>query len=227
MLLKMKMLNQISPKRLWIILTVLLAVHLIIQYIFFIKIDLTDSSGLTSFTVDFISNLLTVFLFGAGFGVLSAAIPYGKKRFREKFKITFPLLTVVVLIILIITFSYSLYLKNWKSIELRPVQKFDKIKIPQDLVCTSVHIGKFESENLIIERTANKQAQTNKKTGQKKEFAVEWINDCEYVLTSMADSKEQISVKITAVNPGEYGCYVISNSSFHKYPNFVTIKRIK
>ncbi len=216
-----------TPKKLWIFSIILLIGHLIIQYVFYVKTDLTESLGIMTFGIDLFSNLILVAIFGAGLGALTALIPFKQKNFKEKFKTTFPLLTSVVLIVLVSTFSYSIYLKKVKGIELRPLHKYEDIRVPVNLDCSLVRNGKFETEKSFIERIENKQTQTDKKTGDKKEFIVEWTNDCEYILTSAEDSSEKLRVKITAVNPDNYDCYVISDKYAEKYPNFLTIKRIK
>jgi hypothetical protein len=107
------------------------------------------------------------------------------------------------------------------------LNKYEDISIPANINCSMVRSGKFESDKTFIERIENKQIQTDKKTGEKKEFTVEWINDCEYVLTSTKDSLEIIRVKITAVNPNSYGCYVISDKKVDRHPIYLTIKRVK
>jgi hypothetical protein len=180
-----------------------------------------------AFGIDLFSNLILIGIFGAGLGALIALIPFRQKHFKEKFKTTFPLLTSILLLVLIVTFGYSSYLKNVKGIELRPIYKYEDIQIPVNLDCSSVRIGNFETEKSFIERTESKQIQTDKKTGDKKEFIVEWTNDCEYILTSTEDTSEKLRVKITAVHPDNYGCYIISDKYADKYPNFLTIKRIK
>lgn len=216
-----------TPKKLWIISLILLFGHLIIQYVFYVKTDLAESLGVMNFAIELFSNLILVVMFGSGLGAIIALIPFKQKNFKEKFKTTFPLLTSIVLIVLVSTFGYSIYLKKVKGIELRPLHKYENIQTQANLDCSSVRSGKFETVKSIIERTESKQIQTDKKTGEKKEFIVEWKNDCEYILTSTEDNTVKLRVKITAVNADDYGCYVISDKYADKYPNFLTIKRIK
>ena len=179
-----------------------------------------------TFGIDLFSNLILVGIFGTGLGALTALIPFRQKSFKEKFKTTFPLSTSIVLLVLVTTFSYSIYLKKVKGIELRPLHKYEDIQIPANLDCSTIHSGRFETEKSIIERIENKQIQTDKKTGDKKEFIVEWTSDCEYVLTPITDNTDKLRIKITAVNPDNYGCFVISDKYADKYPNFLSIKRI-
>lgn len=132
----------------------------------------------------------------------------------------------IVLLVFIITFGYTIYLKEVNGVELRPLQKFEDIQIPQNLDCSSMHLGKFETGNSIIERIDSRQIQTDKRTGEIKELNVEWKSNCEYVLTSK-DRSEQISVKIVDIKQDSYSCYVISNKFKDKYPNFIIMNRIK
>ena len=216
-----------TSKKFWIISILLLIGHLILQYVFYVKTDLTEVLGLITFAIDLFSNLILIGILGAGLGTLTALIPFGQQSFKEKFKTTFPLSTSVVLIVLISTFSYSIYLEKVKGIGLSPLQKYEDIQIPTNLDCSSVRNGKFETEKSFIERIGSKQIQTDKKTGQKKEFIIEWINNCEYILISTENSTEKLRVKITTINPDDYGCYVISDQYADKYSRFLTIKQIK
>jgi hypothetical protein len=216
-----------TSKKLWIISFILLIGHVIIQYIFLLKTDLTESLGILTFLIDLFSNLMLVGILGFGLGALTALVPFRQMSFNEKFKTTFPLFTSVVLIVLVSTFSYSIYLKKVKGIELRSLKKYEDIQTPVNLDCSSVRNGKFETEKSFIERIENKQIQTDKKTGVIKEFIVEWTSDCEYILTSTEDNSEKLRVKITEVKSDKYCCYVISDKYADKYPNFLTINRIK
>jgi hypothetical protein len=80
---------------------------------------------------------------------------------------------------------------------------------------------------VIIERTGSRQIQTDKKSGDTKEFHVEWKSDCEYQLTSLTDSTSKLKIKITSVNPHNYGCYIISEKYAGDYPNYLSVKRIQ
>ncbi len=216
-----------TPKKLWPTAFILLLIHMIIQYVFYMNLDLTKDIDIYIFVLEFIGQLTIAIIAGLLLGVLIAFIPFKQKRFKEKVKTTVPLLTSFVLLVFISVFGYSIYLKKVKGIDLRPLNKYEDISIPANINCSMVRSGKFESDKTFIERIENKQIQTDKKTGEKKEFTVEWINDCEYVLTSTKDSLEIIRVKITEVNPNGYGCYVISDKKVDRYPIYLTIKRVK
>jgi hypothetical protein len=111
-----------------------------------------------------------------------------------------------------------------KEHDLKPLYKYKDIQIPTGLDCSSIRLGTFETEKSYIERTEVKQIQTNKDTGVQKEFFVDWKSDCEYVLTSIIDESEILRIKITAVKPDNYGCYVISDKYSDNYPNFIGLK---
>jgi hypothetical protein len=72
--------------------------------------------------------------------------------------------------------------------------------------CASVKTGKFKMNNNIITRTENKQTQVNNKTGEKIEYNVIWLSDCEYELTRVDDAARKIKVKILSVDSTGYYC---------------------
>lgn len=100
-----------TPKKLWIICAIFLLIHLIIQNVFYLKNDLTDGFGLMILGVDLFSNLIMVGILGTVLGALIALVPFRQKKFKEKFKTSFPLLTSVVLLILISACIFDLTLK--------------------------------------------------------------------------------------------------------------------
>ncbi len=111
-----------------------------------------------------------------------------------------------------------------KKYDLKPLLKYEDIRMPIGLNCSTVRIGTFETEKFYIERTDSRQIHTNKLTGDKKEYIVNWKGNCEYVLISTMDETDILRVKITAVNSDNYGCYIISDKHAHNYANFASIK---
>jgi len=216
-----------APKLLWILTILILVGFFIIQYVFLQTPDFTNSMGQTTFVIDFLISLLIIVAVGVGLGYLVALIPFKTKPYKQRVKTSLPLMVSVVAIILCGVFGYSAYLKKVKGIELRPLGKYTNIRIPPNLECSSVHNGKFETDKLIIERSGDKQFQTDKVTGEKNEYKIEWVNDCEYTLTSILDNSDKLKVKIVAVSPDNYDCFIISVKYKDKDPNFATIKRIK
>jgi len=214
-----------KPKLLWIIAGMLLITHLIIQFAFF-AVNGLDGSQMF-FAVEFISSLIAIACTSLVIGAIVAFIPVKQRTYKEKFNITLPLFSSIVLAIWIVAFSYYTYLKKVKGIELKPLIKYENIIIPDGVDCASVHEGLFETDKLSIERFGSKQIQTNKQTGIKSEFTIEWINDCEYYLTSTSDNSNKLRIKIVSVKADLYSCYVISEKYADKYPNFLTIKRLE
>lgn len=200
---------------------------LIIQYVFLLPPDFSNGVGQTTFVIDLSVSVLMPVAIGVGLGYLVALIPLKKSiSYKQRTKISLPLMVSVVGIFFCSIFGYSAYLKIVDGVAFSPLIKYDNIRIPANLDCSSVHDGIFETENLLIERLGDKQYQTNKTTGERNEYIVEWINDCEYILTSTLDHSNKLKVKITAVNPNNYGCHVISDKQHHPYPKFMIINRV-
>lgn len=205
----------------------LLIGHLIIQYSFFPTIYLSGKPDVYSIAGDLITHTIIVFFIVLAVVPFLAFIPFKGMGYNEKFIRIVPIIASTVLIVLIANFGYLAYKKKSNGLELRPLHKYDDIEIPIDIHCEMVHNGKFETDKSIIIRDDKKQIQINKKTGKRNEFIIEWVSDCEYILTSVEDNSEKLRVKITAINPDNYGCYVISDKYADRYPNFMIIKRIK
>lgn len=211
----------------WITTFILLIIELIIQYGFFSKPDLTKLSGIVTFNLDIIFNIIFFVVVGAGLGYLISKIPFRQKTFKEKFKTAIPLCTSFVIVVFISVFTYAYYLKKEKGIELAPLQEYEDIECPEDIDCSVIHTGKFESELTLIDRTEIIEIQTNKKTGVKQEFNINWIDRCEYVLTSTSDNSEQIKVKVIKATPQEYICNKLSSKQTDTYPILMIINRVK
>ena len=213
-----------TPKKHWIIAISLLVIHLLIQYVFYLKIDFSNSNGIILFLIDIFSNLGLITLFGAGLGALFALIPIEGKCYSQKLKTTFPLLISILLFLLIITYSYSVFGLKKKGYESRSPENYENIIIPKNLDCLSVHDGIFETDNTLIERYGTKQTETNKETGEKHEFDVEWINNCEYKLTPTKGPALKLKVKITEINPDNYKCYCMAEKYSGKKAVLITIR---
>ena len=85
--------------------------------------------------------------------------------------------------------------------------------------CTDFKTGTFkytaaEMKGITIVRTATSQAETQDKTGATVSGPIEWISDCEYVMTckkvTLKDMEhmlnKQIKVKITKTDGKKYTC---------------------
>lgn len=172
---------------------------------------------------DFIFGVILILLICSVIGAIIALIPFQKRTFKNKFKFSF----ISLLGITITFYGYYKYLTIIKGVELNPIHKYEDIQIPKNLNCSTIHEGKFETKNSIINRTKDKQIEKIKETGIKTEFSIKWINDCEYVLIPTADTTNKLRVKITTVNSDSYGCYIIGDRFKDTYPIFMSLKNIK
>ncbi len=216
-----------TPKKLWILVVVLVILYLLTQYLANYNLQTREPFDAILFGIDVYGFLLTGFVLGLLLGVLIAFIPFRQKSFAEKFNITFPLLTAIVLLLWIVFLGYFGYLVHVRGDEMRPLRKYDDIQISKSLDCSSVQNGKFQLDDILIERQAERQIQINTKTGERTKFFVEWINGCEYILKRQTGEGEKLRVKITSVNPESYSCYVISGDDLDKYARFYTIIRVQ
>ena len=210
------------PKISWLVTVLLLSAYILSHCIHHLK-----TIGSTSHILDLSVTVLIVCVSGALLGTVSALLPYKQKRFVQKFKVTLPFFISAVLLVQTTLYTYLLYTKHVKGVILKPLHTYEAIQIPVKSDCSSIHHGKFETEKSIIERWGNTQTQVDKKTGQKKVFIVEWINNCEYSLTPVDDNSKKLKIKITKVNSDDYGCYIIQENSENLYPVFLTVKRIR
>lgn len=209
-----------KPNKLWTLAILLFAGLCIFQYI---EQDFSKHLGLFDFFMGLVTSALIVILVGIILGLLTALLPFRKKTYREKFKITLPLGTSLGIFVLLLNFGYLAYLDKVKGIKLFPVTKYDKVEIPLSLDCSTVHNGKFEIENLIIERKGNRQIQTRKDTKETREYQIEWLSDCEYYLTSDDKPTEKLKVKIVSVTNQGFDCY----AAVDKYGSRFRYKRVK
>jgi len=214
-----------TPTKLWIFVILLLIGHLILQYLFYLKVDLTTTSGKISFLTDLFSNLALIILLGVALGALAALIPFRQKRYWDKFRTTLPLLTLIILWILVSFFSFVIFFWHHHGFVKRSIYKYENIKQPGNLDCSSLRNGVFEYGEYIFERTDTIQIETEVKTGIKHEFKIHWTNDCEYVLIPVLDSLLKMKVKITSVSTNSYDCYVGADKFANRPALFFTIKR--
>jgi len=192
----------------WIITFVLLGIYLVIQYLFVTDVDLSDNVVLFLFFTDLAANYVVVFGLGGILSLFLSMFLMTRKPFKVRLQQLFPLATSLVLLIVVSSFAYSAYAEKVLGVEMRPLTRYDSINIPQSFDCSAITDGKFETEEWIIERTGNQQFQIDKKTGETKEFTVEWINDCEYVIRPVTAPSKKMKVKIVSVTNDYYDCYI-------------------
>lgn len=214
-------------KKLWFLSLALLIIHLIIQYVFYLNIQFKTKEDWIYFIVDLNGNMFATYLGAGVLGSLLALVPFRGKKYIEKLKITIPLSASSILFLAIISFGYFIVFANQKGYLRRDMEHYENIQPKGVFDCSSFHTGIFETEGTRIERKANKQLETDHKTGKIHELDIQWVNDCEYTLTTPGDSLNIISVKITEVTADSYKCYA-SSKAFRDAPAmFFEVKRVK
>jgi hypothetical protein len=193
-------------KKLWIVAVLLLIVHFIIQYGFYIHYDYS-SLGWISLASDVLGNVLLIIVSGGVLGALFALIPSRGKNYLDRFKIALPLLISFALLLVITAFIFIVFYGKQKGYKDRENVYYHNITIPAGTNCSSIHNGEFIMEDYLIKRHDTIQVETNLKSGKTVEFKVDWINDCEYSLTPVRDSLKKTYIKVTQVNEDYYTCY--------------------
>ena len=204
----MRLAKLLIPKKLWILFAILFIALCVLQYFDFQTIENSN--------IGFLIFLASLFVINAGgivLGLLTALIRFGNNTFEERFKITFPLSNIFTAIVLIMVSGYFVYVQHVKMM----VTEYDKVEIPADLDCSTVHEGKFEDESLVIERFGNTQIQREKNGYPAAVYKLEWLSDCEYRLIRSSDSSEQIIVKIVAVTDSGFDCFAGTEKYLFKY----------
>ena len=219
--------NNMTIKKLWILTTIFIIGFIVIFCVLYMEKSLNLGMKQTSFIFRHLFLNLIIFLIsGILIGLLVALIPFRQQLYKEKLKKTILFAISIILFLYFVNISYWVYETKEKGIELMPVINYDDIKKPVNLDCSSVHNGKFEDDNTIIERKGNQQFQINKKSGVKSEYNISWISDCEYVLTPIPIGSDILRIKIISVNSSSYGCYV-NNKMKRKDAFYVYEKHIK
>ncbi|MBY0426182.1 MAG: hypothetical protein K2Q22_11135 [Cytophagales bacterium] len=216
-----------TNRKVWIITIILLIVYLFVDYEFFLPVKLFGKTTSYEILSHLSISVFLVFFIVLLIVPLLALIPFRKMAYSEKFVRLVPFVTSTVLIVLIASFGQVIYQKIKNKVELVPSDKYEDIHTSSEVDCTQIHNGKFETENVFIERIGTKQLQIDKKTGHIKEYSVEWKSDCEYLLTSLEDSSSKLKIKIVSVNPQNYECFIISGKNASDYPNYLSVKRIE
>jgi hypothetical protein len=195
-------------KKFWIINAFLLIGFVIIQCTFLLKNSLILGMNPLTFILNILYNLIGFLILGIIIGMLSALIPYKQISYRLKIKTIVPILIFIIMLIYYSIFCYVYFQSKSNGVGFYPVINYEDIKAPAKIDCASIHNGSFEDDEYIIERFGEIQIQTSKLSGEKSEFKVSWINDCEYSLTPLSDSLQIIKVKIISVSADNYECYV-------------------
>lgn len=190
-------------RKFWILSILLCAAHLLIVFAVTNRLGSVDKYGLTIALYVLLGFVFAEFVMVSGVVAIIALIPYKQKVYIAKFRILF----LAAVTFLLFCFSVVLALSFYFRTEIRSKERFDDIVIPSDINCSVVRDGKFETDKLLIERKGSIQIETNKWWGSEKEYKVEWVGDCEYILTSVDDSEAKVRVKIVEVTSKGYSCY--------------------
>lgn len=212
-------------KKLWIVAILLLIIHFIIQYGFYIHYDYSSSFGWISLASDILGNVMLIVVSGGVLGALFALIPSRNRTYLDRFKVALPLLTSFSLLIIIAGFIFIVFYGKQRGYSDRENVYYHNITTPADTNCSSIHNGEFSMDDYRIKRRDNIQIETNLKTGKTVEFKVEWINDCEYSLTPVNNELKKTFIKITQVNEDYYTCYGKVEENMPAV--FFKIKRLK
>jgi hypothetical protein len=205
----------------------LLLIYVFIQYKFIIHKEPIEFLIFKNYTIDILANYIVISFSSICIALLLALIPYKKLLFKAKIKTTIPIAISIVLTILILNYLYLIYLFKHNSFDLKPIPKYSEIQIPQNIDCSLVHNGKFETDKYIIERKDNEQIETDIKTKKAITYSVEWLSDCEYTLTSTNNTSNNRRIKIVAITDSTYECYVASQIDRNNLANNIIVKRIK
>ena len=68
-------------------------------------------------------------------------------------------------------------------------------------------------DNYTYDRSGNIQIQINQSTLEEKIFTVNWVSQCEYILTDTSDITQKTMVKITDVTKNGYTCFVTGDTN--------------
>ena len=194
-------------KLLWIIAGILFAGFLFVQAI--IRMQIENGFGLIGMGIELMANILLVVGLSAAIGALTAIIPNKKKEYKQKFRVTLPLSSIVVCGVLLYAFGHRVYLMNTGVIK-----NYSTIKTTTGFECQSLRNGKFITGTLYIDREGDTQVQWKENNSKKDLYKVSWVTDCEYHLTLMNHPEKVIKVKITEINKEGYHCYVSTGNNF-------------
>lgn len=211
-----------APKRFRTITVLLFAAHLLVVFAVVYRLGSMDKHGLAISLITLLAVVISEFVLASGVVALLALIPFKKKNYPDKFRIM--LLTAVSF--LLFCFTVFLAVSFYIGDVTRSEEPFEEIQIPINLDCSAIHDGKFESDKLIIERKGNRQVETNKRWGSEEAYNVEWVSDCEYILTRVDDPETKVRVKVVAVTAEGYSCYAMMEKHSDWNAPFVTFKRI-
>ena len=167
-------------------------------------IDVTDSTAkIVRFKL--LEFVIFPIIFGLLLSTIVALIPFKKLTYSGRYWKTFPFSIIGFLLFSLLSHGYLFYLRQYKGIDLGPIKSYGDINIDLSLDCSSVHNGSFSFENFVIHREGNNQIQIDKETGEKTEYQVQWVSNCEYWL--IKSDSDTTMIKIVRIEQECYYCY--------------------
>lgn len=194
-----------SRKLLWLFAVISLSGFLCFYHFNVKPFDLSDWF---MFAVDFLSNFLAIILFAVLVSFLLAVIPLKNKSYWQRYGYFFPLGITVISVLYLMFFCAT-------------GPHYHSIKAKDGISCASIKDGNFKVLYLKIERKGDVQFQTNLKTGERTEFNVKWLSDCEYELSR--DGKV-MKVKIVSADENGYECFTLMHGLTSPLQKVVRVK---
>lgn len=179
-----------SRKLLWLFATLSLSGFLCFYHFFVKPFDISDWF---IFAVDFLSNSLAIILFAVLISFLLAVIPLKNKSYWQRYGYFFPAGITLVSVLYLVFFCAT-------------GPHYYAITPKAGISCVQQKDGVFKVLHLKIERKGDVQFQTDLKTGERMEFKVKWLSDCEYEISR--DGKV-MKVKIVSSDANGYDCYTL------------------
>jgi hypothetical protein len=214
-----------KPKRLWILVGGLFLVWTALE-ITLVGIPRAKNLGtaLTNSSILFLGFTIVTIAPVVALGALLALIPFRKWAYLAKFKTTIPAMFALAMLFWNGFALQQLYYKFAKGSYREYAQKYEDIEVPSGLDCASIRNGVFLLGDHVIERQGNYQTETASTGGEKSEYEVEWINDCEYHLTPYLSQKHQVAVKVDYITAEGYGCFVFNTYGLDNDPRHMFVK---
>ncbi len=209
-------------KAIWLLNLILYLIFNFIQYKYIQPTQLENEFDWILLIIDLFATCLTVLFVSTILNAIVSLIPFLKKRYWGRFIYLLPISILITLIIFLYAFGSTAYLNMKTGQDIRFLKKYDNVSTANPMDCERVKTGYFETDNLWIMRTENKQVQIKKDSSSVNEFEVLWKSPCEYQLIPLNDSKDSLNIKISDVFLSQYHCY-IENAN---YSPLQVVKRI-
>ena len=201
-----------KKKILWAIVIVLTVINVVLHYAYF---NIVQTDFIISEIYEFVFTISFPVAIGLATGAILALIPFKKLSYKSKLSYVFPTITMLIAGLYTYSTATLAYYKEAHGKEIGPITYFREVEVPEETNCNEVREGIFETDNLIIERSGNLQIQTNKETGEKTSFKINWTSNCEYLLET-DDPEKDLKGKIVKVDSEGYDCFVAKGINAQK-----------